>query len=143
MKASEFIKKKIKEWEGCKLVSYRCPAGVWTIGYGHTSGVMPNQRITQAEADNLFENDITKFEHQITSLISGLTLTQGQYDAVISFAYNVGIGNFKASTLYRKMGQNPNDPTIPSEFKKWTKTAGRELPGLVKRRGEEAKIYQS
>ena len=143
MKASQNIKNRIKEWEGCKLSSYKCPAGIWTIGYGHTSGVMPNQHITQAEADEMFDRDIEKFEGQMWQLVSGLRLTQGQYDALLSFAYNVGIGNFKASTLYRKVGRNPNDPTILGEFRKWTKAAGRELPGLVKRRDGEAKIYQS
>lgn len=145
MRASERIKSKIKEWEGCRLTAYRCPAGVLTIGYGHTgSDVTSGLRITQATADRMFDTDMARFDIELCRwmAIDGVHgLKQWQYDALVSFAYNLGIGALRDSTLWRKVKANPNDPTIPAEFMRWVHSKGAVLPGLVKRRAEEASIY--
>lgn len=144
MKASDKIKELIKGWEGLRLTAYRCPAGVWTIGYGHTgTDVRAGQRITPAQARALFESDLTAFESALTRELTrtGVTLTQNRYDALLSFAYNVGLSKLTDSTLWRKMEANPDDPGIATEFSRWIYGGGRKLPGLVKRRAKEAMIW--
>ena len=142
MKASEIVKNRIKEYEGCRLRAYRCPAGVLTIGYGHTGeDVFEGMTITQAEADRLFDNDIEKFERQVRSVIGLVNLRQCQWDALVSLAYNIGIGALSRSTLLRKVRSNPDNPTIRAEFLRWNKAAGHELPGLTRRREWEARRY--
>lgn len=147
MEASEKIKQFIKEQEGCRLTAYRCPSGVWTIGYGHTGAdVKRGKTIAQAEAEALFDNDLRRFEAELSRAMKAdgaPALTQSQYDALLSFAYNVGIGALRRSTLWRKVMANPSDPTIGAEFCKWVHSGKNVLPGLVKRRREEANIYRS
>lgn len=145
MKASAKIKNFIKTHEGLRLDAYTCPAGVLTIGYGHTGhDVRPGMRITLTEADTLFDRDLEQFETELSRHIAdrGVTLSQHRYDAVVSFAYNVGVGNLLASTLWKKLCANPDDTTIPSEFCRWVYSKGSKLPGLVTRRRQEAQIYQ-
>lgn len=143
MKPSEEIKQRIKEWEGCRLDAYVCPAGVLTIGYGHTGkDVHAGQHISQAQADALFASDLAKVERQLNEVVMGMSLTQGQYDALLSFAYNTGIGALKGSTLLRKARVNTSDPTIPNEFMRWVNGGGKVLPGLVKRRKYESELWQ-
>lgn len=149
MKASNNIKILMKQWEGLKLNAYRCPAGVLTIGYGHTGkDVVAGLKITRERAEELFESDIAKFERTLDKQINAdkvQTLTQGQYDALLSFAYNVGMANLKSSTLWRKVKANPNDESIGNEFRRWvwaTTSKGKvQLPGLIKRRSKEAEVY--
>lgn len=139
----------MKQWEGLKLNAYRCPAGVLTIGYGHTGkDVVAGLKITRERAEELFESDIAKFECTLGKQINAdkvQTLTQGQYDALLSFAYNVGMANLKSSTLWRKVKANPNDASIGNEFRRWvwaTTSKGKvQLPGLIKRRAKEAEVY--
>lgn len=139
----------MKQWEGLKLNAYRCPAGVLTIGYGHTGNdVVAGLKITRERAEELFESDIAKFERTLDKQINAdkvQTLTQGQYDALLSFAYNVGMANLKSSTLWRKVKANPNDASIGNEFRRWvwaTTSKGKvQLPGLIKRRAKEAEVY--
>lgn len=140
MRTTTGTKNKIKRFEGLRLKAYVCAAGVCTIGYGHTVGVKPSDVITQAQADTFFEMDIMAVESQVTAL--PLDLGQYQFDAVVSFCFNVGIGNFKKSTLYKKIKANAYDPSIPAEFKKWIYGGGKILSGLVTRREWEAKRYQ-
>ena len=142
MQLSTTIKKKIKAWEGCRLTAYRCPAGVLTIGYGHTGkDVTPGKKITQAEADALFDTDITKFAATVAPTFAGVRLNGNQFDALVSLAYNIGIHAFHKSTLFKKVMANPSDKSIRSEFVKWIYGGGRILPGLVKRRIAEANHY--
>lgn len=147
MKASGFIKGKMKEWEGCRLTAYRCPSGVWTIGYGHTGNdVAAGMHISQSEADRLFEKDIERFEGKLHELdgFENVTWSQGEYDAVVSLAFNIGMGNFERSTLWRKIRQARRDRQSEAmEFGRWIYGGGRKLPGLVKRRAEESRIYLS
>lgn len=130
----------IKKFEGLELEAYLCPAGVWTIGYGHTKGVKKGQVITQLEADNLLKEDLSSFEKGVTSLIKS-NINQNQFDALVSFAFNLGLANLKSSTLLKKVNANPNDRTIVDEFLKWVYAKKVFLEGLHRRRQAEANLY--
>ena len=131
----------IKEFEGLRLKAYQCPGGVWTIGYGHTAGVKPGIVISEAQAEEYLKADLIAFERYLNGL--GLALNQNQFDALISFIYNVGTGNFSNSTLLRKVRANPQDNSIMDEFLRWVYSTGRVLPGLQRRRLDEMKLYFS
>jgi len=142
MKVSQTGLDLIKHFEGLSLKAYKCPAGVWTIGYG-TTGV-PEARlgvvISAARAEELLAIDVDKFSRQVWVLVSDVVINQRQMDALIAFAYNVGIGAFKTSTLLKKLLQK--DYTgVSKEFLRWTKANGKELPGLVKRRRAESLLF--
>ena len=131
----------IKEFEGLRLKAYQCPGGVWTIGYGHTAGVKPGMLISKAQAEEYLKADLIAFERYLNGL--GLALNQNQFDALVSFIYNVGTGNFTNSTLLRKVRANPQDNSIMDEFLRWVYSKGRVLPGLQRRRLAEMKLYFS
>ena len=127
----------LKKFEGCKLKAYRCPANVCTIGYGHTNGagapeVRDGMTITQAQADDILKRDIVKFEVAVMDLVK-VKLTQNQFDVLVDFAYNAGVGNLKSSTMLKKINSGDLD-AVPAELMKWTKGGGKVLPGLVRRR---------
>ena len=135
----------IKLFEGCKLISYQCSAGHWTVGYGNTFyddgvKVKPGDKITQERANELFEIIAKDFADKVKPLIKS-AVTPNQFAALTSFAYNAGIGNLKSSTLLRKVNANPNDVTIAQEFAKWNKAGGKVLAGLTRRREAETKLY--
>ena len=138
----------IKRFEGLSLKPYKCPAGIWTIGYGNTyypSGAKVKQTdpaITQTKADELLKFLIQSYEKSVDSFCRD-DISQHQFDALASFAYNCGVNNLQSSTLLKKVNLNPNDPTIRAEFMKWNKGAGKVLAGLTKRRQAEADIYFS
>lgn len=131
----------IKEFEGLRLKAYKCPGGVWTIGYGHTAGVKPGMVISEAQAEEYLMADLIASEKYLNDL--RLAINQNQFDALISFIYNVGTGNFSRSTLLRKVRANPQDNSIMDEFLKWVYSKGRVLPGLQRRRLAEMKLYFS
>ena len=141
MKASIDAYELIKQFEGLRLEAYLCPAGIWTIGYGHTSGVSPNSFITIQEADEYLHRDVATIEMKLNKL--NLILRQCQWDAIISFVFNVGIGNFKSSTLLAKIRTNPDDNSIMDEFLRWVYANGKVMRGLQKRRLTEMKLYFS
>ncbi len=141
MKASVDAYELIKQFEGLRLEAYLCPAGIWTIGYGHTSGVSPNSFITIQEADEYLHRDVAAIEMQLNKL--NFSLRQCQWDAIVSFVFNVGIGNFKASTLLAKIRINPDDNSIIDEFLRWVYANGKVMRGLQKRRLTEMKLYFS
>lgn len=141
MKASVDAYELINQFEGLRLEAYLCPAGIWTIGYGHTSGVSPNSFITIQEADEYLHRDVAAIEMQLNKL--NLSLRQCQWDAIVSFVFNVGIGNFKASTLLAKIRINPDDNSIIDEFLRWVYANGKVMRGLQKRRLTEMKLYFS
>ena len=141
MKASIDAYELIKQFEGLRLEAYLCPAGIWTIGYGHTSGVSPNSFITIQEADEYLHRDVAAIEMQLNKL--NLSLRQCQWDAIVSFVFNVGIGNFKASTLLAKIRINPDDNSIIDEFLRWVYANGKVMRGLQKRRLTAMKLYFS
>ena len=146
MKTSDKGVALIKAHEGLRLRAYLCPANVWTIGYGHTSAaghptVVSGMKITNAEAEDILRRDMSRFEQGVDELVK-VGLSQNQFDALVSFAFNVGLGAFKRSTLLKKLNAGRYD-AVPAELMKWTKGGGRELPGLVNRRRDEASLWRS
>ncbi len=141
MKASVDAYELIKQFEGLRLKAYLCPAGIWTIGYGHTSGVSPNSTISIQVADENLYSDVSNIEKQLDEL--NLNLRQCQWDAIVSFVFNVGIGNFRSSTLLAKIRTNPDDNSIMDEFLRWVYANGKVMKGLQKRRLAEMKLYFS
>lgn len=133
----------IKQWEGCRLTSYRDVAGVWTIGYGHTRNVRPRQTITQEEADNLLLIDLQEFEDAVSRLVV-VGLSDNQFGALVSFAFNVGEAAFSTSTLLRKLNQG-DYAAVPLELVKWNKARVngkmKVVPGLVNRRAAEVGLW--
>lgn len=136
----------IKKFEGLSLKPYLCPAKIPTIGYGNTfyedgrKVKMTDQPITEERATELLRNSLKSFEQYVDSYCVD-TITQQQFDALVSFAYNLGPANLKSSTLLKKVNTNPNDETIRGEFMKWVKAGGKTLKGLVRRREAEADLY--
>ncbi len=130
----------IKQFEGCRLTAYKCAAGVQTIGYGHTAGVHSGMTITQAQADAYLMEDVAKFEKYVNNAAYvpiTETLTQNQFDALVSFAYNCGAGNLKTLCECRTAAQ------IAKAMLKYNKAGGKELAGLTKRRKEEAALFST
>ena len=133
----------IKAHEGCRLKSYPDPGSggdPWTIGYGHTGPeVVPGLTITQEQADEYLRSDVARFEQCVLRAVQ-IELTDGQFDALVSFAFNAGCKAMAGSTLVRKL--NAGDAAgAADEFGKWTKASGRVLPGLVTRRGHERERF--
>ena len=129
----------IKSFEGLRLRAYLCPAKVWTIGYGHTGDVRGGQVITQSQADDLLKQDLRRFEIAVRKLAK-VPLTQNQFDALVSFAYNVGEAALSRSTLLRKLNAGDLAGT-KLEFAKWNKGGGKVLAGLTRRRDAEANLF--
>ena len=138
----------IKKYEGFRAEPYKCPAGVPTIGYGATyypdgkRVKMTDKPITEKQAADLLKQMVVPFEKAVDSYCID-TINQNQFDALVSFAYNVGTNALKNSTLLKKLNVNANDPTIKDEFMKWVKAGGRTLKGLVTRLKEESELYFS
>jgi len=130
----------IKGFEGLRLQAYLCPAGVWTIGYGHTKGVRKGDVITEEDAEQMLRDDLIVFERCVTENVE-VPLSQNQFDALVSFTFNVGCGAFKGSTLLRKL--NAGDPCACDELLRWTKAGGCEVAGLVARRHGEREIFNA
>lgn len=129
----------IKKFEGCRLSAYRCAAGVWTIGYGHTANVHSGMSITQAQADTFLKQDCEKFEQYVNNrsyVPFTDKLNQNQFDALVSFAFNLGQGNLKKLCANRTISQ------IPAGMQLYCKAAGKTLPGLQRRRKEEAALFE-
>ena len=139
----------IKRHEALRLNAYLDAAGVWTIGYGHTSGVNSGDVISEKQAEEFLRADLTIAERALDR--TRLQLNQNQFDALVSFIFNVGVGRpkshpngpagFLGSTLLIKARHDVNDPTIRKEFERWIYAGGKVLNGLVRRRKEEADLY--
>lgn len=128
----------IKQCEGCRLVAYRCAAGVWTIGYGHTAGVHSGMTITQAQADAYLQQDIAKFEGYVNNpayVPITTNLNQNQFDALVSFAFNLGAGNL------RKLCKGRTAAQIARTMPNYNKAAGKVLAGLKRRRAAEQALF--
>lgn len=138
MKVSEICLSKIKYFEGFAATAYRCPAGVLTIGYGHTKNVAPGMTITEDAANSLLLQDLRPCEDEVNLLCP---LTQGQFDALCSLCFNIGLGNFRKSTLRKMVVSDRWDKKIASEFMKWKFSGKKVLAGLVARRKWEARRY--
>lgn len=130
----------IKSFEGLRLSAYKCPADVWTIGYGTTAGVKPGQTITKERAEELLREDVARFDGYIEALVR-VPLTQGQWDALSSFVYNLGPGALEKSTLLRLL--NAGDYSgAAAQFDRWVYASGKKLSGLVKRRAAERALFE-
>lgn len=128
----------IKQYEGCRLAAYRCAAGVWTIGYGHTAGVHSGMTITQAQADAYLRQDIAKFEGYVNNpayVPITANLNQNQFDALVSFAFNLGAGNL------RKLCKGRTAAQIARTMPNYNKAAGKVLAGLKRRRAAEQALF--
>jgi lysozyme len=131
----------IKRFEGLRLQAYQCSAGVWTIGYGHTSGVRPGDIIDEAQAGIFLRRDVAASENIVRRFVT-VALNQHQFDALVSFVFNLGSGNFAASTLLRKL--NASDYAgAAEEFSRWVHADGKPLPGLVRRREAERHLFMT
>ena len=155
------------QYEGCRNRPYLCPAHIWTIGYGHVlyqdqirlpmvakegyTGIIRKQyqlkqednRVwSKEEIEKLFADDVNSFERGVLRLAPTLDGNQGAFDACVSFAFNAGLGNFQRSTIRMKINRGEWEAAAEA-FMQWTKGGGRELPGLVKRRKAEIKLFQS
>src|SRR5574344_1479428 len=140
MRASNKLIQALKIFEGCKLKSYVDCAGVLTIGYGHTLGVKPNQTITQEQADTLLKGDLLPAEKYVDSL--GVCKTQGQFDALVDFVFNLGCGSLSRSTLLQYIIRGKPTAAIQAEFLKWNRSGKNILNGLTKRRQWEARRWE-
>ena len=129
----------IKDFEGLRLESYKCPAGVWTIGYGHTKGVKPNVVIDQMRAEDLLIEDIAPIERMLNKL--GINFRQECFDALVSWNFNLGEGAFRNSTLLKKIVADAPDEEITDQIVKWVNAGGKPLVGLKRRRVAEANIF--
>ena len=139
LETSESMIAVIKKFEGLRLKAYKCPAGVFTIGYGHTENVFADSEISELMADQILRKDLKKFEQTINDL--DLPLLQCEFDALVSFVFNVGIGNFNKSTLKKLLSQKKFFYAA-KEFDKWVFAGGKKLPGLQSRRTKERKIFE-
>jgi len=131
----------LKQFEGLRLKAYQDSAGVWTIGYGHTKTAYPGMVITRSEAERLLRQDLQRFEKGVRDRVS-VPLTQNQFDALVSFSFNVGVGAFSKSTLLKRLNQK-DYAGAKQEFRRWVYAGGRRLQGLVNRRNKEANLFLS
>ena len=139
MRVSEDCLKKLKELEGLRTKAYYCPGGKLTIGYGHTKGVRPGDRISVWWAKELLKDDVEEVEQQVRGL--DVARTEAQLEALTSFAFNLGIARLRSSTLLKVIRQGGSKQAIQREFKRWVYAGGRKLSGLVKRREWEANHF--
>ena len=129
----------IKAFEGLKLKAYRCPAGVWTIGYGHTRTVYPDMQITEAEAECLLREDLCVVERAIERLVT-VPLNDFEFAALACFVFNVGIGNFERSTLLKLLNRGWYDQ-VPAQLTRWNRSKGEAKGGLSRRRAAEGRLW--
>ena len=129
--------KLIKQFEGCRLTAYKCPAGVWTIGYGHTQGVQPGQTITQAQAEQMLASDLGRYERNVNKYQDKYKWSQNEFDALVSFAYNIGgIDQLTA-------GGTRTRQEIADKMLLYNKANGKVLSGLTRRRQAERELFMS
>ena len=141
MKISQEGLSLIKRFEGCRLKAYHCSANVLTIGYGHTSGVKETDTITQDEADKLLQEDVEQFEKYVDDNVT-VELGQSQFDALVAWTFNLGVGNLRSSTLLKVLN-NEDYTSVPREMKRWNKAGGKTLDGLIRRREAESLLFQN
>tara|TARA_R110000803_G_scaffold149167_1_gene214626 strand:+ start:2254 stop:2697 length:444 start_codon:yes stop_codon:yes gene_type:complete len=129
----------IKKFEGCELNSYKCAAGVWTIGYGSTHGIEEGMSISKSRAEELLLEDISEFEDHVMNNVK-VPLNQNQFDAMVSWTFNLGGGNLKSSTLLKVLNGGDYED-VPNQIKRWNKANGKVLEGLIRRREAEALLF--
>ena len=130
----------IKKFEGLELEAYKCAAGVWTIGYGHTKGVEEGQTITKERAEELLIEELAEYENHVLSAVNN-QLDQCMFDAMVSWTYNLGPSNLRSSTLLKVLN-NADYDAVPEQIKRWNKANGKILEGLIRRREAEALLFE-
>ena len=138
MKIGKSGEQLIKHFESCKLKAYRDSVGVWTIGWGHTKTAKGGMIITEAEAEELFEEEIVEYENYINRL--DIDLTQNQFDALVSWVYNLGPSNLEVSTMKKRL-LSGDYWDVPAQIRRWDKAGGKTLLGLTRRRNAEALLF--
>ena len=131
----------IKKFEGLELEAYKCAAGVWTIGYGHTKGVFEGQKITKAEADGLLAEELIEYEKAVNDAVT-ISIDQCMFDALVSWTYNLGPTNLNASTMLKVLNSGDYDG-VPAQIKRWNKAGGKTLDGLIRRRQAEGLLFEN
>lgn len=129
----------IKKFEGLELEAYKCAAGVWTIGYGHTKDVQEGDVWSESHADHMLEVELEEFEGYINNNVTA-PLSQNQFDALVSWVYNLGPANLKASTMLKVLNSGDYEG-VPAQIKRWNKAGGKVLEGLIRRREAEALLF--
>jgi len=129
----------IKKFEGLELTAYKCAAGVWTIGYGHTKDVQEGDEWSEAHADHMLEVELEEFEEYINDNVT-VALSQNQFDALVSWVYNLGPANLKASTMLKVLNSGDYEG-VPAQIQRWNKAGGKVLEGLIRRRKAEALLF--
>jgi len=137
----------IKSFEGLRLEAYRCSAGVWTIGYGTTKyhdgrSVKPGDKITSEQAEILFKDDLSKFSRGVIDLIKSPML-ENPFSALVSLAYNIGLGAFGKSTLLKMLNEGKEYEAVAPQFLRWNKAGGKVINGLTRRREAEMNLFLS
>lgn len=130
----------IRQFEGCQLKAYKCPAGIWTIGYGHTAGVTAGDTWTQDKADKMLEQDIGKYRKAVLLACPALEDCPNRLAACISLAYNIGTGAFASSSVARHINKG-NYRAAADAFLLWVNAGGKRLDGLVRRRQAERNVF--
>jgi lysozyme len=130
----------IKKFEGMETEAYKCAAGVWTIGYGHIKDVKEGDVITKSEADELLVHEIEEYENYVNTAVT-VPLSQCQFDAIVSWVFNLGNGNLRASTMLKVINSGDH-AGVPAQIKRWNKAGGKVLEGLIRRREAEALLYE-
>ncbi|HBM91010.1 MAG TPA: muraminidase [Rhodospirillaceae bacterium] len=131
----------IKEFEGLRLKPYRCSSNVWTIGYGHTRTVRLDMVITPGQAEQLLREDLRVAEKAVVRFVQ-VPLSNHQFSALVSFVFNVGVGNFEKSTLLRLLNRGWYEQ-VPAQFARWNRSRGEILGGLARRRAAEARLWNT
>ena len=129
----------IKHFEGLELNAYQCAAGVWTIGYGHTKGVQKGMVISEDTANEMLVEELKEYENYINTLVE-VELNQNQFDAMVSWVYNLGSSNLQASTLLKVLNAGDYEG-VPAQIMRWNKAGGKVLEGLTRRRQAEADLF--
>ena len=130
----------IKKFEGCELEAYKCSAGVWTIGYGHTKGVEEGMTITKDQAEEMLLEELVEYERAVEEAVHN-QLDQCMFDALVSWTYNLGPTNLNSSTMLKVLNEGKYDE-VPAQIKRWNKAGGKVLEGLVRRREAEALLFE-
>ena len=139
MKISEEGLALIKKFEGCELEAYQCAAGIWTIAYGRIKEVKEGHTCTQEQAEAWLDEELHEYQSYIDDMVE-VDLEQCQFDALVSWVYNLGPSNLKSSTLLKVVNNSEYDE-VPERIKRWNKAGGKVLEGLVRRREAEALLF--
>ena len=127
----------IKKFEGCELEAYKCAAGVWTIGYGHTKDVQEGDSILKEDAESMLMHELQEYCNDVDIAVK-VDLKQNEFDALVSWTYNLGLTNLNSSTMLKVLNEGKHDE-VPAQIKRWNKASGQVKQGLVRRREAEAR----